>query len=392
MGLMNFIKGQFIEVIEWTDSSADTIVYRFPVANKEIKMGAQLTVRESQAAVFINEGQLADVFEPGRYELTTENMPLLTKLKSWKYGFNSPFKAEVYFINTRLFTEQTWGTQSPLPVLDPMFGPIEVGARGTYSFRVSDPAKFLRDVSGTRGTMATQDLTKTLRSYIMTYLKDSVAESKKSFFEMQSNMIEFGEMVRVSARGKFEALGLELAELTVESLILPEELRKAYQEGAQINLMGGMDTYAKKRTLDAMNTAAGNQGGGGFAGMGAGMGAGAAIGNMMGQMFTGGANQQSPQYYQPQQQAQPQPQQEGVVCSACNAKAALGTKFCPNCGKSLVEEKVKCIKCNHEIAKGIKFCPNCGEKQEQQDKACGGCGTKLSPGTKFCSQCGTKAE
>ncbi|GAE89360.1 SPFH domain-containing protein [Acetivibrio straminisolvens] len=384
MGLINFIKGQFIEVIEWTDSTADTIVYRFPVANKEIKMGAQLTVRESQVAVFINEGQLADVFEPGRYELTTENMPILTKLKSWKYGFNSPFKAEVYFINTRLFTEQTWGTQSPLPMLDPMFGPIEVGARGTYSFRVSDPVKFLRDVSGTRGTMATQDLTKTLRSYIMTYLKDTVAESKKSFFEMQSNMPEFAEMVKLNAKSKFEALGLELAELTVESLILPEELRKAYQEGAQINLMGGMDTYAKKRTLDAMNTAAGNQGGGSFAGMGAGMGAGAAIGNMMGQVF-GGGFQQNPQYYQPQ----PQPQQQGVVCSACKASAPLGTKFCPNCGKSLVEEKDRCIKCNHEINKGAKFCPECGEKQEQ---ACSNCGTKLSPGTKFCSQCGSKVE
>lgn len=390
MGLINFIKGQFIEVIEWTDSSADTILYRFPVANKEIKMGAQLTVRESQVAVFINEGQLADVFEPGRYELTTENMPLLTKLKSWKYGFNSPFKAEVYFINTRQFTEQTWGTQSPLPVLDPMFGPIEVGARGTYSFKVGDPAKFMREVSGTRGTMATQDLTKTLRSYIMTHLKDSVADSKKSFFEMQSNMPEFADMVKISAKSKFEGLGLELVELTVESLILPEELRKAYQEGAQINLMGGMDTYTKRRALDAMNTAAANQGGGSFAGMGAGMGAGAAIGNMMGQVFTGGGNQQNSQYYQPQ--SQPQPQQQGAVCSACNAKAPFGTKFCPNCGKSLGEEKVKCIKCSHEIEKGTKFCPQCGEKQEQQDKACSGCGTKLSPGTKFCAQCGTKSE
>lgn len=388
MGLINFIKGQFIEVIEWTDSSADTIVYRFPVANKEIKMGAQLTVRESQVAIFINEGQLADVFEPGRYELTTENLPILTKLKSWKYGFNSPFKAEVYFINTRLFTEQTWGTQSPLPMLDPMFGPIEVGARGTYAFRVSDPVKFLKDVSGTRGTMATQDLTRTLRSYIMTYLKDTVAESKKSFFEMQSNMPEFAEMVKVHAKSKFEALGLELVEFTIESLILPEELRKAYQEGAQINLMGGMDTYAKKRALDAMNSAASNQGGGSFASMGAGMGAGAAIGNIMGQVF-GGGFQQNPQYYQPQPQPQVQPPQQSVVCPSCKTGVPAGTKFCPNCGKSLVEEKDRCIKCNHEISKGAKFCPECGEKQEV---VCKNCGAKLSPGTKFCSECGTKVE
>mgnify|MGYP000108761270 FL=1 len=384
MGLMDFIKGQFIEVIEWTDSSADTILYRFPVQNKEIKMGAQLTVRESQTAVFVNEGQIADVFEPGRYELITENMPILTKLKSWKYGFNSPFKAEVYFVNTRQFNDQYWGTQSPLPMLDPMFGPIEVGARGMYSFRVVDAAKFIKEVSGTRGTLATNDISNTLRSYIVQHLKDAVAESKKSFFDMQGNLLEFADLVKQSVIDKFNALGLDLVELSVEALILPEELRKAYQEGAQINLMGGMDRYAKKRTLDAMNTAAANEGNGSFAGMGAGFGTGAAIGNIMGNVFSGMGNQQPPQY-----NPYPAANQE-ITCTDCNTKAPSGTKFCPNCGKSLVVGKVKCVKCAQDIPQGTKFCPECGAAQSQEI-ACGKCGAKLSPGAKFCPECGTKA-
>lgn len=383
MGLMDFIKGQLIEVIEWTDSSADTILYRFPVQNKEIKMGAQLTVRESQTAVFVNEGQIADIFEPGRYELITENMPLLTKLKSWKYGFNSPFKAEVYFINTRQFSDQHWGTQSPLPMLDPMFGPIEVGARGMYSFRVADAGKFLKEVSGTRETLATSDLSNTLRSYIVQHLKDAVSESKTSFFEMQGNLLEFAELVKQSVIGKFNALGLDLVELSVEALILPEELRKAYQEGAQINLMGGMDRYVKRRTLDAMNTAAANEGNGSFAGMGAGLGAGAAIGNMMGNVFSGAGNQQPPQY-NPYSTAS-----QEITCTDCNTKAPSGTKFCPNCGKSLAVGKVKCVKCTQEIPQGTKFCPECGAAQSQEI-TCSKCGTKLAAGAKFCPDCGEK--
>jgi len=269
-------------------------------------------------------------------------------------------------------------------MLDPMFGPIEVGARGMYSFRVADAGKFLKEVSGTRGTLATNDLSNTLRSYIVQHLKDAVSESKTSFFEMQGNLLEFAELVKQSVIGKFNSLGLDLVELSVEALILPEELRKAYQEGAQINLMGGMDRYVKRRTLDAMNTAAANEGGGSFAGMGAGLGAGAAIGNMMGNVFSGQMNQQPPQY-NPYSNAN-----QEITCTGCNAKAPSGTKFCPNCGKSLGVEKVKCVKCTQEISRGTKFCPECGASQSQEI-TCGNCGVKLSPGAKFCPECGTKA-
>ncbi|NLY18771.1 MAG: hypothetical protein GX045_07430, partial [Clostridiaceae bacterium] len=167
MGVFDFIKNQLIEVIEWTDDTAGTMVYRFPVAGKEIKMGAQLTVRESQVAVFVNEGQIADVFQPGRYTLTTQNMPILTKLKSWKYGFNSPFKAEVYFVNTRQFTDQKWGTSNPVMMRDAEFGMLRLRAYGIYSFRVTDPVVFLKEVFGTGSMFDTNSITGQLRRSIV---------------------------------------------------------------------------------------------------------------------------------------------------------------------------------------------------------------------------------
>jgi membrane protease subunit (stomatin/prohibitin family) len=376
MGIMDFIKGQLIEVIEWTDSSSDTIVYRFPVANKEIKMGAMLTVRESQAAVFVNEGILADVFYPGLYELATENMPVLTKLKSWKYGFNSPFKAEVYFVNTKQFIDQKWGTQSPVAIRDPQFGQVEIRARGLYSFRVVDPAKFMRELFGTRGSFKTEDITNTFRTYLVQYLKDTIAESKLSYFDLQTQLIEFSAKVKENVKEKFDQFGLEIVDLTVEDISLPEELQEAFRQGSKIGLVGGIDTYTKIRTLDAINSAAENEGNGSFAGMGAGMGAGAAIGNMMGQMFNTNTQNQ-----------QPNQNQQTFPCPKCNTQVQQGAKFCPNCGQSTVPQKANCIKCNSEITPGAKFCPECGASQ---DLACSKCGTKLTPGAKFCPDCGNK--
>lgn len=380
MGIMDFIKGQLIEVIEWTDSSADTIVYRFPVANKEIKMGAMLTVRESQAAVFVNEGVLADVYYPGLYELNTENMPVLTKLKSWKYGFNSPFKAEVYFVNTKQFIDQKWGTQSPVPVADPQFGQVEIRARGVFSYKVVDPAKFMREVFGTNASYKTEDIANTFRTYIVQNLKVTIAKSKLSLFDLQAQLVEFSKDVKEDVMEKFDQFGLEIVDLMVEELSLPEELLEAYRQGSKIGLMGGMDVYTKIRTLDAMNSAAENEGGGSFAGMGVGMGAGAAIGNMMGQVFNN--NQQNPQNPQPVQN------QKTFPCPKCNSPVQQGAKFCPNCGQSTEPQKAACVKCNNEIASGAKFCPECGASQ---DISCSKCGTKLSPGTKFCPDCGNKA-
>jgi membrane protease subunit (stomatin/prohibitin family) len=370
MGIRNFIKSQFIEVIEWTDSSMDTIVYRFPVHNKEIKMGAMLTVRESQVAIFVNQGQLADVYTPGLYELSTNNMPIMCKLNSWKYGFNSPFKAEVYFVNTKQFIDQKWGTQSPLPMMDPQFGQIEVRARGTYSFRVSEPVTFMREVFGTKEGLRTDEITRQLRSYIIQYVKDAMAESKMSFFDLQGNLIEFSDTVKKNLSERFTQMGLEITALSIEDFSMPEELRQAYREGSRYNLLGGYDRHVQNETLKALNSAASNPGGGGMAGLGATLGAGAFFGNMMSQTLGAG------------------PRTTNIRCPYCNAGIPEQAKFCSNCGKTLGTVNVTCVNCNAEIPSGSKFCMKCGAPQ-QSEKFCNNCGAKLPANSRFCNECGT---
>ena len=178
MGLFNKLKNEFIDIIDWLDPSNNTIVYRFPRYQNEIKMGAKLTVRESQVAVFINEGQIADIYQPGMYTLTTENMPILATLKGWKYGFNSPFKAEVYFVNTKKFLDNKWGTPNPVMVRDPEFGPVRLRAFGVYEYRVEDAGKFIKDIVGTDGDFTVEKINNQLRNIIITRFSDAVAESK----------------------------------------------------------------------------------------------------------------------------------------------------------------------------------------------------------------------
>jgi membrane protease subunit (stomatin/prohibitin family) len=372
MGIKNFIKSQFIEVIEWTDSSMDTIVYRFPVVNKEIKMGAMLTVRESQVAIFVNQGQLADVYTPGLYELSTNNMPIMCKINAWKYGFNSPFKAEVYFVNTKQFLDQKWGTQSPVPVMDSHFGQIEIRARGTYSFRVSEPTALMREVFGTKDILRTDEITAQLRSYIIQHMKDTVAESKMSFFDLQGNLIEFSDLVKGNIAEKLTPLGLEMINLVIEDFSMPDELMQAYREGSKYNLVGGYDRYVQNEKLKALNTAAANEGGG-MAGLGATIGAGAIFGNMMGQ----NANSNNSTV------------EQNVLCPHCRAGNNINAKFCSSCGKTIGVENTTCVGCKAEIPKDSRFCSKCGASQITE-KNCSKCGTKLPADSKFCNSCGTQ--
>jgi len=187
MGLINFIKNQFIEVIEWVDQSNEVMVYKFPVANNQIKIGAKLTVRESQVAIFVNEGTIADIFIPGLYELKTENMPVLTTLKSWKYGINSPFKADVYFVNTKQFTDQKWGTTNPIMMRDTEFGMLRLRAFGIYSFRVSDAAKFMKEIFGTNGSFDTESITGQLKRSIVSGFTDILGEAKVAAIDLAQN-------------------------------------------------------------------------------------------------------------------------------------------------------------------------------------------------------------
>jgi len=281
----NQLGSQFIEIIQWLDDSSDAMVYRFPVYNQEIKMGAQLTVRENQAALFINEGKAADLFGPGRYELTTQNLPILTTLRGWKYGFQSPFKAEVYFFNTRLFTDLKWGTTNPVMMRDAEFGMIRLRAFGTYAMKVSDPKAFFATIVGTQGLTTTEEITGQLRSTILSKLSDAIAESKIAALDIASKYDELSGHGKQILAPEFSGYGLDLSKFFIENVSLPEEVEAAIDQRTKLGVLGDkMGQYTQLQAADAMKIAAANPGG--AAGAGVGIGAGIAMGGMMGGALT----------------------------------------------------------------------------------------------------------
>lgn len=349
MGIFKMIKGQLIDVIEWTDSSANTMVYRYESGGKEIMMGAQLTVRESQVAVFVNEGKIADVFQPGRYELSTQNMPVLTALKSWKYGFNSPFKAEVYFINTRQFLDLKWGTSNPVMMRDTDFGMIRLRAFGIYSFRVQDPVVFLREVFGTSELFTTEGVEGQVKRMIVSSLSDMLAQSKIPALDLAANYDELSQYMLNAISPKITHLGLKLDSFVIENISLPEEVEKAMDRRTSMGVVGDLNRYAQFQGAEALREAANNPGGG--AGIGVGMGAGMAMGQMMGQSFQQGGQQPAA----PQAATQP--------CVSCQKPIAQGSRFCPECGAAQQKAAPVCKACNAPLSEGVKFCPACGEQQ-----------------------------
>ena len=352
MGILNAIKGQLIDVIEWSDASSNTMVHKYDMNGKEIMMGAQLTVRESQVAIFVNEGQLADVFEPGRYELQTSNMPILTALKSWKYGFNSPFKSDVYFVNTKQFLNMKWGTSNPVMMRDSEFGMIRLRAFGIYSFKVSDASTFLKEVFGTSSLFTVDGVEGQIKRTLVSGLSDAIAESKIPALDLAANYDELGNYAMQAINPKLAPLGLTLCSFVIENISLPEEVEKSMDKRTSMGVLGNLDQYAKYQAAEAMREAANNDGSG-MAGMGVGMGAGAAMGQMFAQSFSTGAAQ--PAAAAPQQAS-------ATACPSCGAVIQSGGKFCPECGAKL-QTAAFCTSCGKEIQPGAKFCPECGAKQ-----------------------------
>jgi membrane protease subunit (stomatin/prohibitin family) len=268
MGLFSKLKGEFIDIIEWLDDSNDTIAWRFDRYGNEIKNGAQLTVRETQVAVFINEGKIADVFPPGRYELTTQNLPILSTLKGWIHGFNSPFKAEVYFLNTKNFTNQKWGTPNIFYLRDADFGRVSLRAFGTYTMKIGDPVKFINTVVGTSGDFTTNDVSSELRSLIVTQFIDAIGESKIPLLDMAQNYKDISNFCQNELGKEFLEYGIEITKFLISSISLPEELQKKLDEGTGMNMLGDMNKYSQMKAADSMEKAAGNTGmGGGMEGM-----------------------------------------------------------------------------------------------------------------------------
>ncbi len=294
MGLLSKIRGEFIDIIEWTDDSNDTMVYRFERYDNEIKYGAKLTVREGQVAAFISEGKLADVYQPGMYTLETQNMPVLSTLKGWKYGFHSPFKAEVYFVSTRQFTDLKWGTKNPVMLRDPEFGAVRLRAFGSYTIRVSDAAQFIREIVGTDGNFTTDEISNQLRNMIITRFCDLLGESKMAVLDLAGNYNELSSFVQEKLGPEYGKYGLDVTLFLVENISLPEEVEKALDKRTSMGVIGNLNAYTQFQTANAMQAAAENPGGMAAGGMGMGMGF--AMANQMGQAMgrPGGADAASP--------------------------------------------------------------------------------------------------
>ncbi len=328
MGIFNMIRGQLIDVIEWTNSDRDTMVYKYDMHGKEIMMGAQLTVREGQTAIFVNEGQLADVFQPGRYELQTSNMPIMTALQAWKFGFNSPFKADVYFVNMTQFLDRKWGTANPVMMRDTEFGMIRLRAFGIYSFRVTDPTTFLKEVFGTASLYSTDGVEGQIKRTLVSGLSDAIAESKIPALDLAANYDELSSYAMQAINPKLAGLGLQLVSFVIENISLPEEVEKAMDRRTSMGVVGDLNRYTQYQAAEAMREAANNPGG--TAGAGVGMGAGMA----MGQMFAQAMGQQQTAAAQPA--AAPAAQQQGgKFCTECGTRLPDGAKFCSNCGSKV---------------------------------------------------------
>ncbi len=287
MGIFDFLSGQFIDVIHWTDDTRDTLVWRFERQGHEIKYGAKLTVREGQSAVFVHEGQLADVFTPGLYMLETNNMPILTTLQHWDHGFKSPFKSEIYFVNTTRYQDLKWGTKNPIICRDPEFGPVRLRAFGTYTIRVTDPGKFMREIVGTDGEFTTDEISYQIRNIIVSKFTQTIASSGIPVLDMAANTTELGKLIAGQVSPQLAEYGLEMPAFFVENISLPEAVEAMLDKRTSMGIIGDLGQYTQFATAEALQTGAANPGGGGAmtAGLGAGLGM-----AMAGQM----ANQSGP--------------------------------------------------------------------------------------------------
>jgi membrane protease subunit (stomatin/prohibitin family) len=332
MSLRDFISKQFIDVIDWVEPEEGILAYRYPMQDREIQSGGKLTVRESQLAVFVNEGKLADAFGPGLYTLNTQTLPILTYLKNWDKAFQSPFKSDVYFFSSRIQTDQHWGTQNPITIRDKEFGAVRVRGFGIYSYHVTDAKAFHSKISGTRDIYHVADLEGQLRNTIIAKMTDAFAASQVPFLDMAANQGALAEKISEQLKPAFTDYGLSLDTFVVENLSLPEELQKVLDQRISMNVLGDMGRYTQYQVAQSIPIAAGNEGGGAV-GMGAGLGAGVAMGQAMMDAV---------------KKATSTPGGGGVAPAAAGA-AATDTKFCSECGKPIV--------------RGSKFCPECGKPQ-----------------------------
>jgi len=372
---MGFFKKQLLSVIEWKDSSKDVIVYRYPMeSGAEIMHSSTLVVRESQTALFIHKGEIADVFGPGTYKLSTENLPFLTKMLSWSTKGESRIKAEVYFVNTKRFMGLKWGTQNPIMLRDVDFGNIRIRGFGTFALKVEDPRKFMKECFGTNAIYRVGDIVDQYKSTLIQLLTNVIGESKLSALDLAANYSSLSDKVEEKAKEEFAPLGLSVTNFVIANMSLPEDVEKMLDERTKMGVIADkMGTYTQYKAANAMGDIAKNpNGGNSLAGLGVGLGAGV----NMGEMFSNSIAS-----------AKDSKKQVTIQCVKCGSSMPGKSKFCPECGAT---QALSCPKCGEPISKGSKFCANCGEKLNVSGKVCAKCGKALSPRAKFCPDCGEK--
>jgi len=334
MSLRDFISKQWIDVIDWTEPEDGILAYRYPMQDREIQNGGKLTVRDSQLAVFVNEGKVADAFPPGLYTLNTNTLPILTYLKNWDKKFQSPFKSDIYFFSSRIQTDQHWGTQNPITIRDKEFGAIRLRGFGIYSYHIADAKSFYSKISGTRDIYHVADLEGQLRNTIIAKMTDAFAASQVPFLDMAASQGAIAEKITEQLKPAFTDYGLSLDTFVVENLSLPDELQKVLDQRISMNVLGDMGKFTQYQVAQAIPIAAGNEGGGAV-GIGAGLGAGVAMGQAMMDAV--------------KQSTAGTPGGGGTAPTAAGTAASATTKFCSECGKP--------------IPRTSKFCPECGKPQ-----------------------------
>ena len=371
---MGFLKKQLLKVISWEDQSTNTLVYKFQCDDRyAIMKGSQLIVRPSQAAIFVYQGSICDVFTEGIYKLDEGSTPILTKLANWKYAFENPKQTDVYYVNLKRFTQMKWGTPNPIMMRDKDFGVIRISGHGEYSFHVSNPALFMRELFGTIKSFKTEDIQEHLKSIVLAELTDLMGECQIPALDLAANYTELGDTAKANASKRFMEIGLDIDSILVRNLKLPQSVEEAMDKRTSLGVMTPVvDTYAKMEAVAAMRDAAKNPGmSGGFANMGIGLGVGQAVGQTYKEAMA--------------------PTPVKVKCSKCGALMNEGAKFCPECGEPAPvaggEAQEKCPNCGHMVKAGAKFCPECGQPMQA---VCPKCGKVLKAGTKFCPECGAK--
>ncbi len=353
MSLKDFLKKQFIDVIQWTEAGEGTLAYRFPMQDMEIQNGGKLTVRESQMAAFVNEGKMVDVFTPGLYTLSTNTLPLLTNLMNWDKMFQSPFKSDVYYFSTRQQVNQRWGTPNAITVRDKDFGMVLIRAFGIYSWHIVEPRAFHTKISGTRDIYHVADLEGQLRNTIIGRMSNVFAASSVPFLDMAANQAELGDKIAAALAPGFAEMGLALDTFVVENLSLPEELQKRLDERIGMNMIGDMNRYTQYQVAQSMPIAAANEGGG-LASAGVGLGAGFTLASQM-------ANVMRPPEPQPPAPAAPPPAPPPAAPASSSPVVPVGGAPAPSAPST---ETKFCVECGKPIPKRSKFCPECGSAQQ----------------------------